>query len=66
MKKVTFTTTQDKIINFCDQFKIDPNVFVPWEEILIKVEKIDGDKHGTALFIGAWTRFVIIKPMQGI
>ncbi|MXC43719.1 hypothetical protein FQZ37_26585, partial [Escherichia coli] len=46
-----FTTTQYKIINFCYQFKIDPNVFVPWEEILIKVEKIDGDKHGTALFL---------------
>ncbi|HCU0609873.1 TPA: ATP-binding protein [Enterobacter kobei] len=50
-EKSDFTTTQDKIINFCDQFKIDPNVFVPWEEILIKVEKIDGDKHGTALFL---------------
>ncbi|WP_250209074.1 ATP-binding protein [Morganella morganii] len=50
-EKSDFITTQDKIINFCDQFKIDPNVFVPWEEILIKVEKIDGDKHGTALFL---------------
>ncbi|EPK6057606.1 ATP-binding protein [Klebsiella pneumoniae] len=50
-EKSDFITTQDKIINFCDQFKIDPNVFVTWEEILIKVEKIDGDKHGTALFL---------------
>lgn len=50
-EKSDFITTQDKIINFCDQFKIDPSVFVPWEEILIKVEKIDGGKHGTALFL---------------
>lgn len=46
-----FITTQEKIINFCDDFKVNPDVFVPWEEILIKVEKIDGDKHGTALFL---------------
>lgn len=49
--KSDFITTQDKIINFCDHFKIDHNIFVSWEEILIKVENIDGDKHGTALFL---------------
>lgn len=46
-----FISTQEKIINFCDFFKVDPNVFIPWEDILGKVEKIDGDKHGTALFL---------------
>jgi len=46
-----FITTQEKIISFCDDFKINPEVFIPWEEILIKVEEIDGDKHGTALFL---------------
>ncbi|WP_199101251.1 ATP-binding protein, partial [Erwinia sp. OLMDSP33] len=49
--KSDFVTTQEKIINFCDDFKVNSDVFVPWEEILIKVEKIDGDKHGTALFL---------------
>ncbi len=46
-----FFTTQEKIINFCNDFQVNPEVFVPWEEILAEVDKIDGDKHGTALFL---------------
>lgn len=44
-------TTQEKIINFCDTFQVNDDVFAPWKEILSKVDKVDGDKHGTALFL---------------
>lgn len=51
INNVNFHTTQNRIIDFCDGFQINPEVFAPWEEILLKVDKIDGDKHGTALFL---------------
>lgn len=44
-------TTQEKIINFCDTFQVNDDVFAPWKEMLSKVDKVDGDKHGTALFL---------------
>lgn len=51
INNIAFSTTQEKIVNFCNNFRINPEVFVPWEEILSNVERIDGDKHGTALFL---------------
>lgn len=44
-------TTQEKIINFCDTFQVNDDVFAPWKEMLSKVDTVDGDKHGTALFL---------------
>ncbi|HCR0144691.1 TPA: ATP-binding protein [Klebsiella aerogenes] len=43
--------TQEKIINFCDTFQVNDDVFAPWKEMLSKVDTVDGDKHGTALFL---------------
>ncbi|EKT2295771.1 sensor histidine kinase [Salmonella enterica] len=44
-------TTQNKILKFCSSFNISNEIYTPWNDILCKVEKLDGDKHGTALFL---------------
>ncbi|NEX88216.1 histidine kinase [Aeromonas rivipollensis] len=46
-----FISTQDKIINFCTSVKFDKNLVLPWSDVLKKVADIDGDIHGTALFL---------------
>lgn len=46
-----FISTQDQILNFCRNSNFDEKIIEPWREILDKVMKLDGDRHGTALFL---------------
>ncbi|MBJ9420794.1 ATP-binding protein [Acinetobacter oleivorans] len=46
-----FTTTQDRILNFCLNSTLDDRVIEPWKKILDKVSEKDGGQHGTALFL---------------
>lgn len=46
-----FVSTQDKIYNFCSSVEFDKSLVSPWCDILKKAADIDGDMHGTALFL---------------
>ncbi|EET6913213.1 histidine kinase [Escherichia coli] len=45
------TTTQEKILNFCSEDVVFSDIYSPWNDFLNKVEELDGEKHGTALFL---------------
>ncbi|MCL9647444.1 MULTISPECIES: ATP-binding protein [Pantoea] len=45
------STTKQKIINFCESAKFDSKLLEPWQLQLEKVKKLDGESHGTALFL---------------
>ncbi|MDD9155433.1 ATP-binding protein [Aliivibrio sp. S4TY2] len=45
-----FVSTEDKFINFCDNFKFFAEYTQTWVKLLDKV-KGDGGEHGTALFL---------------
>lgn len=49
--KKRFIPTKDKVLNFCSTVKFDMNIVSPWKEQLDKVALLDGDMHGTALFL---------------
>nr|WP_248391751.1 ATP-binding protein [Vibrio cyclitrophicus] len=46
-----FISTKNKIINFSNQFEFDNCLSDEWEVQLNAVAKLDGDSHGTALFL---------------
>ncbi|WP_082954285.1 ATP-binding protein [Photobacterium phosphoreum] len=52
-KKEAFISTEEKIKNLCKEFKFNDRYLDTWKELLSKVEgkDIDGEKHGTALFL---------------
>ncbi len=44
-------TTEERMTRFCTQFKLDTGILTQWESLLDKVAELDGDRHGTALFL---------------
>ncbi|WP_145526565.1 ATP-binding protein [Yersinia rohdei] len=46
-----YSTTYEKIFNFCQTSIFDIKLIEPWEKLLNKVNHLDGDSHGTALFL---------------
>lgn len=46
-----FTSTEDKFINFCNNFNFISEYTQTWQKLLEKVKKDDGGEHGTALFL---------------
>lgn len=60
-----FISTQDQILNFCRKSRFDENIIGPWSEILDKVKKLDGDQHGTALFLLDLRRDLSLLTNQG-
>lgn len=49
--KDTFTSTEDKVKELCNNFKFNPNFTDSWQPLLKKVEGKDGSQHGTALYL---------------
>ncbi len=49
--KELFVSTEEKVRELCNNFKFNPDFLDSWKPILDKVEKSDGSKHGTALFL---------------
>ncbi|MFM5869806.1 ATP-binding protein [Aeromonas veronii] len=49
--KQKFISTKDRVINFCSTVKFDVSIVSPWRELLDKVALLDGEAHGTALFL---------------
>jgi signal transduction histidine kinase len=47
----TTATTAERIGNFCDSFILPKNIYTTWQSQLDRVEELDGDMHGTALFL---------------
>ncbi|RKG42447.1 MULTISPECIES: ATP-binding protein [Acinetobacter] len=50
-KSEDFITTQNNVLNFCQNSVLDERAISPWNEILNKASIIDGGQHGTALFL---------------
>jgi signal transduction histidine kinase len=46
-----FITTENRIISFCDSFEFDAFIMDSWKVQLNKVKELDGEEHGTALFL---------------
>lgn len=44
-------TTEQNILSFCNSFKLNQNIINSWIPLLEKVELLDGERHGTALFL---------------
>ncbi|WP_149982241.1 sensor histidine kinase [Pseudoalteromonas rhizosphaerae] len=49
--KTIFTSTEDKIKYLSETHIFDEHYLEQWFKILDKAENLDGDKHGTALFL---------------
>lgn len=47
----TITTTEDRILKFCDNFVFTPALLSSWQPLIQKVKELDGKSHGTALFL---------------
>ncbi|MBM7073997.1 ATP-binding protein [Shewanella sp. 202IG2-18] len=46
-----FVPTEKKVLEFCESFEFDAFIMESWKPQLEKVKKLDGDEHGTALFL---------------
>lgn len=46
-----FISTEDQILDFINTFKFSPIFIESWKPMLDKVYELDGEAHGTALFI---------------
>jgi signal transduction histidine kinase len=46
-----FITTEDSILNFCNSFEFDAFIMDSWKSQLNRVKELDGEEHGTALFL---------------
>ena len=46
-----FVSTEDKVQELCGNFHFKPEYSDSWEPLLEKVEKLDSNQHGTALFL---------------
>jgi signal transduction histidine kinase len=46
-----FITTENRVLNFCDNFEFDAFILDSWKTQLNKVKELDGNEHGTALFL---------------
>lgn len=44
-------STEDEILNFCNSFKFESKLSESWFNTLDEVETLDGESHGTALFL---------------
>jgi signal transduction histidine kinase len=49
--KIDSLTTEQKILSFVNNFKLNSKIANSWAPLLDKVESLDGSKHGTALFL---------------
>lgn len=58
-------TTQQKILNFCQNPVLDERAISPWKEILNKFSEKDGGQHGTALFLLDLRRDLTLLTNQG-
>ncbi|MBQ0367868.1 ATP-binding protein, partial [Providencia rettgeri] len=58
-------TTQKQIIKFCNDAKFDTRLVSPWEIQLEKVKNIDGNSHGTALFMLQLNRDLSLMTNSG-
>lgn len=47
----TITTTEDRILKFCDNFVFTSELLSSWQPLIQKVTELDGKSHGTALFL---------------
>ena len=64
-KSVSFITTQNQILNFCQNSILDERAISPWKEIIDKVSYKDGGQHGTALFLLDLRRDLTLLTNQG-
>ncbi|EPY6832500.1 ATP-binding protein [Klebsiella pneumoniae] len=58
-------TTQQKIIDFCKSAKFDSKLISPWKTQLEKVKALDGNYHGTALFMFQLNRDLSLMTNSG-
>ncbi|EKN4694854.1 ATP-binding protein [Yersinia ruckeri] len=58
-------TTQQKIIDFCGSAKFDTKLASQWQSQLDKVKNLDGDYHGTALFMFQLNRDLSLMTNSG-
>jgi len=58
-------TTQEKIISFCQSATFDLELLEPWKLQLEKVKEIDGESHGTALFMFQLNRDLSLMTNTG-
>ena len=46
-----FISTENRILQFCNSFEFDAFIMDSWKVQLNKVKELDGEEHGTALFL---------------
>jgi len=59
------TTTEGKIIRFCDDYQFDAKVLETWLPLLGKAQELDGGMHGTALILLDLTRELSLITNSG-
>lgn len=64
-KAENFLSTEEKIQNLCEQFSFNPHYLDEWQKLLSISKELDGESHGTALFLLDLNRDLAVLTNRG-